>query len=64
MAWATVAWPAAEAIAACNDSIESKYNEDVSACFTNNFTVVRPVRRINVDLTQGCCESRTRGRRV
>jgi hypothetical protein len=27
--------------------------EDVSAYFTNKFTVVRPVRRINVDLTQG-----------
>jgi hypothetical protein len=27
--------------------------EDVSACFTNKFTVVRPVRRVNVDLTQG-----------
>jgi hypothetical protein len=27
--------------------------EDVSAFFTNQFTVVRPVRRVNVDLTQG-----------
>ena len=27
--------------------------EDISAYFTNNFTVVRPVRRVNVDLTQG-----------
>jgi hypothetical protein len=27
--------------------------EDISSFFTNNFTVVRPVRRINVDLTQG-----------
>jgi hypothetical protein len=27
--------------------------EDVSAHFTNKFTVVRPVRRVNVDLTQG-----------
>ncbi len=27
--------------------------EDISACFTNKFTVVRPVRRVNVDLTQG-----------
>jgi hypothetical protein len=25
--------------------------EDVSRYFTNNFTVVRPVRRVNVDLT-------------
>jgi hypothetical protein len=27
--------------------------EDVSSRFTNKFTVVRPVRRVNVDLTQG-----------
>lgn len=27
--------------------------EDISAFFTNEFKVVRPVRRVNVDLTQG-----------
>ena len=27
--------------------------EDVSAYFTKKFTVVRPVHRVNVDLTQG-----------
>ena len=27
--------------------------EDVSSCFTNKFTVVRPIHRVNVDLTQG-----------
>jgi len=27
--------------------------QDVSSYFTNQFTVVRPVRRVNVDLTQG-----------
>ena len=27
--------------------------EDISTYFTNKFTVVRPVRRVNVDLTQG-----------
>ena len=27
--------------------------EDISAHFTNKFTVVRPVRRVNVDLSQG-----------
>jgi Ribbon-helix-helix protein, copG family len=27
--------------------------EDVSSFFTGKFTVVRPVRRVNVDLTQG-----------
>jgi hypothetical protein len=27
--------------------------EDVSSYFTNKFTVVRPVKRVNVDLTPG-----------
>ena len=27
--------------------------EDVSAHFTNKFTVVRPVRRVNIDFTHG-----------
>jgi len=27
--------------------------EDISPYFTNKFTVVRPIRRVNVDLTQG-----------
>jgi len=27
--------------------------EDISAYFTNRFTVVRPVRRVNIDLTPG-----------
>jgi len=27
--------------------------EDISAYFTNQFTVVRPVRRVNLDLTEG-----------
>ncbi|HJT89687.1 MAG TPA: ribbon-helix-helix protein, CopG family [Bryobacteraceae bacterium] len=27
--------------------------EDISAYFTNQFTAVRPVRRVNVDLTPG-----------
>lgn len=27
--------------------------EDVSSYFTNTFTVVRPVRRVNLDLTEG-----------
>jgi Ribbon-helix-helix protein, copG family len=27
--------------------------EDVSGYFTNQFTVVRPIHRVNVDLTQG-----------
>jgi metal-responsive CopG/Arc/MetJ family transcriptional regulator len=27
--------------------------EDISAHFTNKFTVVRPIRRVNVDLTHG-----------
>jgi hypothetical protein len=36
--------------------------EDVSAYFTNKFTVVRPVRRVNVDLTQGMSRERDAGR--
>jgi len=27
--------------------------EDVSSYFTNKFTVVKPIHRVNVDLTQG-----------
>ena len=27
--------------------------EDISAYFTNKFTVVRPIHRVNVDLTRG-----------
>jgi metal-responsive CopG/Arc/MetJ family transcriptional regulator len=27
--------------------------EDVSNFFSNDFTVVRPIRRVNVDLTEG-----------
>ena len=27
--------------------------EDISGYFTNKFTVVKPVRRVNIDLTQG-----------
>jgi hypothetical protein len=34
--------------------------EDISSYFTNKFTVVRPVRRVNVDLTQGMLRDRTR----
>jgi hypothetical protein len=37
------------------DAIAEKASrgEDVSAYFTNKFTVVRPVHRVNVDLTLG-----------
>jgi len=37
------------------DQIADKatHGQDVSGYFTNKFTVVRPVRRVNVDLTQG-----------
>jgi hypothetical protein len=37
------------------DAIAEKASrgEDVSAYFTNKFTVVRPVRRVNIDLTPG-----------
>ena len=32
---------------------QASRGENVSSHFTNRFTVVRPVRRVNVDLTQG-----------
>ena len=37
------------------DDIAAKASrgEDVSAYFTNKFTAVRPVKRVNVDLTHG-----------
>src|ERR1700733_3157374 len=37
------------------DAIAEKASrgEDISAYFTNKFTVVRPIRRVNVDLTRG-----------
>jgi ABC-type microcin C transport system duplicated ATPase subunit YejF len=41
-------------IAAADEIAErASRGEDVSAYFTNKFTVVRPVRRVNVDLTHG-----------
>ena len=36
--------------------------KDVSAYFTNQFTVVRPVRRVNVDLTPGMLRQANEGR--
>jgi hypothetical protein len=37
------------------DNIAEKASrgENISAYFTNKFTVVKPVQRVNVDLTQG-----------
>ena len=32
--------------------------EDVSKFFTNTFTVVRPIRRVNLDITQGMLRAR------
>ncbi len=40
--------PSADEIAA-----KASRGEDISAYFSNKFTVVRPVRRVNVDLSQG-----------
>ena len=40
--------PSAEQIA-----IKASRGEDISAHFTRNFTVVRPIQRVNVDLTMG-----------
>ncbi|MBM3812702.1 MAG: ribbon-helix-helix protein, CopG family [Acidimicrobiia bacterium] len=31
----------------------ARRGEDVSQFFSNKFTVVRPIRRVNVDLTEG-----------
>ena len=40
--------PTADEIAA-----KASRGEDVSAYFTNKFTVVKPIQRVNIDLTQG-----------
>ncbi len=40
-------------IAADTIAEKASRGEDVSAYFTNEFTVVRPVKRVNVDLTPG-----------
>jgi hypothetical protein len=40
--------PSADEIAA-----RATRGEDISGYFTNEFTVVRPVKRVNVDLTRG-----------
>lgn len=40
--------PTAEEIA-----VMATRGEDVSSYFTNSFTVVRPVHRVNVDFTEG-----------
>ena len=47
------------------DEIEQKAlrGENVSGYFTNKFTVVKPVRRVNVDLTPESYESSTSARR-
>ena len=34
-------------------AVMASRGEDISAYFTNKFIVVRPVRRVNVDLTEG-----------
>jgi hypothetical protein len=45
----------AKSIAPTAEEIVEKASrgEDASSYFTNKFTVVRPVRRVNVDLTEG-----------
>jgi hypothetical protein len=40
--------PSADEIA-----VRADRGEDISSYFTNKFTVVRPIRRVNIDLTQG-----------
>ena len=49
-----------------SDEIAAKASrgEDICAYFSNKFTVARPVRRVNVDLSQAdVLENSTRGRR-
>ena len=47
--------PKSKSIVLTADQIAEKASrgEDISPYFTNRFTVVRPIRRVNVDLTQG-----------
>jgi len=46
--------PAATASTSADKIAEmASKGEDVSRFFTNRFTVVRPIQRVNVDLTQG-----------
>jgi hypothetical protein len=47
--------PKTPKLKASADEIAAKATrgEDVSAHFTNKFTVVRPIHRVNVDLTHG-----------
>jgi hypothetical protein len=47
--------PKASAATRTADEIAERASrgEDISSYFTNKFTVVRPVRRVNIDLTQG-----------
>ena len=63
------AWKATQEEQACVETSEARLSadeiaekasrvEDVSAYFTNKFTVVRPVRRVNVDLSQGMLRRR------
>jgi hypothetical protein len=42
-----------KAVSADQIAEKASRGEDVSAYFTNKFTVVRPVRRVNLDLTPG-----------
>ena len=44
----TAKTPTADEIA-----VMASRGEDISSYFTRRFTVVRPIRRVNVDLTQG-----------
>ncbi|MGC2658126.1 MAG: hypothetical protein WA324_09110 [Bryobacteraceae bacterium] len=42
-----------KAITADEIAEQASRGEDVSAHFTNQFTVVKPIRRVNIDLTEG-----------
>jgi hypothetical protein len=52
------------ALSADEIAAKASRGEDVSAYFSNKFTVVRPVRRVNVDLSRAdVLENSARGRR-
>ena len=47
--------PKTSKVTPCADEIAEKASRGKNICayFTNKFTVVKPVRRVNVDLTEG-----------
>ena len=44
-------------------AVMASRGEDVSACFTDKFTVVRPIKRVNIDLTHDVLREARQARR-